>query len=364
MASFTLSAIGINVALDLAVGHISAFTVTRDGRNISPFHQAPWRNDPLDASIPPQLKSLSIDFFCAPFGKSDLEPAPPHGWSANSRWELDNVEQLMDGTRATFRLQRPILSATLRKTLTVRDGHPFLYQTHRFEGGAGRLPVACHTMVDLPNGGLLSVSPKMRAETMPDSVEPDPAKGRSVLAYPATSADLHIFPRADGGRSDLLKYPLDDGHVDFVMLHEQPSNSFGWSAAARPAERDMALVLKPAGMLPSTVLWYSNGGRFPPPWNGRHRGVLGIEDACTFFNYGHNASIASNALSAAGIATSLLLPMAEDIRTVIGASEILADGTVSSIDIIEDALRITKDRAVLDLPFDGTFLNTKCAQQS
>ncbi|OBZ92133.1 hypothetical protein ADU59_28425 [Pararhizobium polonicum] len=355
--SFVLSADGIEVTLDLDVGHISSFIVRRYGRTFSPFHRAPWIDEPLDASTPPHLQRLSIDFFCAPFGQSDVESAPAHGWSANAPWVLTDLERLPNGSRATFVLSRTIMSATLTKTCTVKDGHPFLYQSHRFDGGIGRLPVAYHAMVDLPHGGILSVSPKIRAETMPDRLETDDIKGRSILAYPASSDDLRTFPREDGGVSDLLRYPLDDRHVDLVMLHEQPSNPLGWAIAARPVERDMAIVLKPPGVLPSTVLWYSNGGRHYAPWNGRHHGVLGIEEARTFFGYGHKASIAPNALSGSGIETSLSVVETREVRTVIGAVEMLADGLVRSITPGNDTLQITGGKGeTIDIPFDTAFL--------
>ncbi|MEM9269795.1 MAG: hypothetical protein AAGA78_12750, partial [Pseudomonadota bacterium] len=38
------------------------------------------------------------------------------------------------------------------------------------------------------------------------------------------------------------------------------------------------LILKNCATLPNTMLWISNGGRTAPPWSGRHRRVLGIED--------------------------------------------------------------------------------------
>lgn len=39
-------------------------------------------------ALAPVECALSGDFFCAPFGRSDLEPTPPHGWSANSDWQV------------------------------------------------------------------------------------------------------------------------------------------------------------------------------------------------------------------------------------------------------------------------------------
>ena len=45
------------------------------------------------------------------------------------------------------------------------------------------------------------------------------------------------------------------------------------------------------------MLWFSNGGRDYPPWNGRHVGVLGIEEGRSYAAYGHAASAADNPLT-------------------------------------------------------------------
>ena len=80
-------------------------------------------------------------------------------------------------------------------------------------------------------------------------------------------------------------------------------------------------MLKNPARLPLTMLWFSNGGRFYAPWNGRHRHVLGVEDGCTCSLYGHAASIAPNEMNAIGIPTSISLdPHGRvDVRHVIGA---------------------------------------------
>ena len=73
-----------------------------------------------------------------------------------------------------------MLGARVVKTLRLRDGHPFVYQSHAFTGGAERIGAANHAMVSLPQGGLICLSPKVAWRTPPQTVEPDPARGRSV----------------------------------------------------------------------------------------------------------------------------------------------------------------------------------------
>ncbi|MEL6205646.1 MAG: hypothetical protein AAFR47_10115, partial [Pseudomonadota bacterium] len=46
---------------------------------------------------------------------------------------------------------------------------------------------------------------------------------------------------------------------------------------------------------------------FYPPWNGEHRGVLGIEDGRSWGGAGRSRSAASNPWSDAGVPTALTL---------------------------------------------------------
>lgn len=325
IGTYLIEASGIRVEVDLDLGQLAKIEITRDGRTVAPFHRAPWADEPgpvEGTERAPHLARLSGDFFCAPFGLADVEPAPPHGWTANGSWELVGSQKDEGGARATFVLDHKVMGARVLKELTVRDGHPFLYQRHVFENGTGDLSVANHAMVRFPNGGRLSFSPKRWAETPATALETDPSRGRFVLAYPARSTDLRSFPLADGGTADLTRYPIGERHEDFAMLVEAEGATLGWSAALRPREGDLALTLKNPAVLPVTMLWFSNSGRDYAPWNGRHRDVLGIEDARAYSAYGHKASISPNPMNEAGIPTAISLKSdgAVEVRHVIGAA--------------------------------------------
>lgn len=312
MAHHTIEAVGIRATLDLSFGQLAAFEVVRDGRTVAPLARVPWADGPDDTDrfppdMPPHLRAMSGDFFCAPFGADDVEDAPPHGWTANAPWELVEDLASADGRLARFRLTRAVAGAQVEKLWRLVDNHPFLYQRHIFHGGSGALPVAHHAMVDLRSGGLLAFSPKARAETPDVPLETDPAQGHSHLAYPAASDDLTRFPTYEGGQADLTRFPLAEGHTDFVMLPERASRGYGWATALRPVEGDVTLLIRDVAQLPATLLWWSHGGRFYPPWNGEHRGVLGIEDGRSWGGAGRSRSAASNPWSDAGVPTALTL---------------------------------------------------------
>jgi hypothetical protein len=359
-----IAAEGIALTLDLAVGHIRSFEIECDGRRLRPLHTAPWVEDRAitdDPHLPPGLKFLSGDFFCAPFGKSDVEEAPAHGWPANSAWQFLSENRHGDATTARFLLERTVMGARLMKEITLRDGHPFAYQRHVFEGGHGAVSVASHAMTRFAGKGRLSFSPKTFGELPAVQQEPDPKRGRSVFAQSARFSDLSTLPLADGRTVDLHHYPVAQRHEDFVMLVEARGASLGWTAAIRPDGGDILLSIKNPSDFPVTFLWFSNGGRDYAPWNGRHVGVLGIEEARAYLAAGHAASIAPNQLSKSGIPTCLALKPdgSVSVRHIIGSVPLPAGwNTVGSIEPTKRTLRVTStDGQTVEHPFDPSFLN-------
>lgn len=357
MTHHTLASADGKVVLDCAIGHIATLDLPAEGGPIAPLHRAPWADEAGwdDQGLAPGIRGLSGDFFCAPFGPSDIDGSEGHGWPANSPWRL--LEETHNGAThsASFELEHRVQNGRLCKRLTLRDGEPFLYQTHSFIGGSGRISVAHHPMIHLATTGRLSVSPKAWAET----VEPWPEMA-VALGYPARSTDLARFPGADGNAVDLTRLPLAQTNVDLVMLVEAQGTPLGWTALARESEGDTILILKDPAVLPVTMVWTSNGGRAGPPWNGRHRGVIGIEDGATYAWHGHAASIAANPLADAGIATAIGLDPdgTVEIRHMIGAFRHSGSApAIRSVVASDTALFVTAiDGSSYRLACDGTFL--------
>jgi hypothetical protein len=357
MDTVTIKAKGISVTLDLTVGHIADMTVDSDGRQLKPLHRAPWvdAGETLPPDLPEGTVRLSGDFLCAPFSASDIEVAPLHGWPANSGWDVVSNQATSDGWRAVFRLRRTVMGATVDKIFTLRDGHPFLYQEHVFSGGSGAVSAAHHPMTAMRDGGRLAFSPKRFAATLDTPLEPDPARGRFKLGYPARTTDLTRFPAASGDTLDLTDYRMEDLREDFITMVEADHGGPGWTALARRAEQDLVLVLKNPAELPVTMLWFSNGGRDYAPWSGRHRGVLGIEDGRAAV--GHAASVGDNWLKHEGVATAFALGGEVSFRHVIGALP-QADGEPPrDIATSDGRMRLTgADGSTRDVAFDSDFL--------
>ena len=357
----TIAADGVHLVLDLEVGHIRAFEIGEGPNVVRPLHTAPWVDDAAiaaDPDIPANLKFLSGDFFCAPFARSDVEEAPPHGWPANSRWNPVGEERRGDAVTARFQLEKRVMDARLTKEITLRDRHPFVYQRHVFDGGTGDISVASHAMTRFAGEGRLSFSPKAFADLPATQQEGDPARGRSLFAHPAQFTDLTRLPLADGTTADLHRYPVASGHEDFAMLVEARGNSLGWAAAVRPDAGDIVISLKNPAEFPVTFLWFSNGGRYYPPWNSRHIGVLGIEEGRAYSAYGHAASIAPNPLSDTGIPSSLTLGGVVAVRHVIGGVPLPAGWrAVTAIEANNGELTVYGDGGKFaTYPFDTDFL--------
>lgn len=298
----TLSHGDSTLSFDESVGNIPAWQV--GGRH--PLHAAPWRDEAEvqdDPAIPVVNKRLAGDFLCMPFGLDDVGGDPPHGHTAKGPWDV--IAQ--DVAEARLRLSVPVRGARVDKHLRITG--PVLYQTHRIEGGAGAVSFAHHPMTHMAEGGRLSFSPKRAALTDPVAQHRD----RNLWALNVIRPDLTL-PREDGGEWDLRIYPAGHAVEDFCVLVEARGATVGWTAVMRNAEDDMLIVLKDARAMPVTMLWVSNGGRDFSPWNGRHTGVLGIEDGCAAGGTGLAAALACNRVAAMGVPTAMTLGGSRMIR--------------------------------------------------
>lgn len=348
----TLSAKGIALAFSPRGGVIHPLTVTDEGAEVSPLHSAPWAEGEVPADAPPHQRRLRGDFLAAPMGPG---PDGLHGLAANGDWAP------LPSAPGTLRalLQGQVMGATVVKELSLTDGHPFLYQRHLFIGGSGALPLANHAMVSVPSGAKLSFSRKRWFETLAEPLEPDPSRGRSALVYPKRHEDPAEFPGAVGDPVNLHRYPWGEAHEDFVAAVEEPSSPLGWTAVVRPDQGDLFLSLKNPKALPMTMLWHSNGGRDYAPWNGRHRGCLGVEEGAALPVLGLSAQEVPDPLAAAGQPGLVALEPegTVEVRHVIGAIRWPSGQAVAGVRLEGDELTVTGDwGAERRLPFRGGWL--------
>ena len=298
----------MNVTFDITrlAGQLGPVKFRLGRQIVEPFSTAPWCDKPGADKFIPLLRELRGDFFCAPFGAGPAwqgEAHPPHGETANATWKVNPP----GNGRLVATLRTRIRPGKITKIIEAREGETNLYQTHLLEDFRGRMCLGHHAMLDFNrNGpGLLSTSKLRLAQVLPAPFEIPAQGGYCSLKQGAWFRRLDSVPMAEGGKTDLTHFPAREGFEDLVMLHHKDADDFAWSAVVFPEKKFVWFALKNPAYLASTVLWHSNGGRHYAPWNGRHRGVLGVEDVTAYFHLGLAASLADNPWKEKGVPTSI-----------------------------------------------------------
>jgi hypothetical protein len=283
------------------------------GRRIQPYAVAPWSGEKLPAGTPAVLDSLRGDFFCMPFGANVRpwrgEQHVIHGEPAAGAWRIENSGQIAGGAELVAVLRPRVRPGLIRKRLHLVDGQTVVYCRHELSGFSGPMCLGHHAMLQFPKkegSGRIALSPIRFGQVNPQPFESSAKGGYSALKIGAPFRSLARVPLANGGSADLTRYPARSGYEDLVMVSARPA-PLAWTTVAFPDQGYLWFALKDPRTLASTVLWHSNGGRHYPPWSGRHREVLGLEEVTAYFADGLAASAAPNAVSRRGIPTVLRL---------------------------------------------------------
>ncbi len=280
-----------------AMLHDCAF-VLDDGRTVTPLYDAPWRGDsgPDFDALPPIIRELGSEWPCVPFGRPDVAPDLPDGWTPADGADLWDDFAHGYGSNHDWTLERLTPSAA-RALIDYPDGAPI----HRLERSVTLLadragldlsltvvaerdaavPIGLHPVLAMdgapPGSFRLSVPATTRAWTFPVEVEP----GRSHFAPDQRSVPLggledrtgapvnaRLMPPA-GDTEDLLLLTGTGGRVDVMNADKGYGVSVQWEAA----------------QFPGCLLWISNGGRDYYPWNSRVS-ALGVEPVAAPFDLG------------------------------------------------------------------------------
>jgi hypothetical protein len=331
----------VSLAVTETGGQLSDVVFSLDGgRQVMPLHTAPWVDEPLGDDIPEIIRVLRGDFFCAPFGASDVIPGETrvHGLPGSGRWRLTgstgaSLDAVLDGT---------VLGATLTKRVELRPGEAIVYQRHVFTGGNGRLPYGHHAMLRAEKPLRIAFSPRLAALTPPEPIE-EPPHGYPLLAEGQSIADLTRARRPDGSLVDLTVFPSVAGTEALWTVVTKPDIPLGWTAAT--SDDDWVWFgLKNPRTLPETLIWFSHGGRRYPPWNGRHTNAIGLEEICAYFHLGHRISAGHNPIAAMGVPTAAELrpDRAFSVSYLFGVAPVAAGfGAVTDIAATAGGVTIT-----------------------
>jgi hypothetical protein len=309
-SSWRLASRDVEAFVTRVGGHLGPVTFNRQRRKIQPFAVAPWAEEKLDPATPAILRVLRGDFFCLPFGGNATpwrgERHPVHGETANAKWKFVTLQDGCLHLRLTTRI-RP---GTVDKRILLRDGHDAVYCQHRIAGMRGPMNLGHHAMLrfpDEPGSGVISTSRFVYGQVLPELFERPENGGYCALLPGAEFETLERVPLLAGGRTDVSRYPARRGFEDLVMLVSDGRLPFAWTAVTFPKRRYVWFALKDPRVLRETVLWISNGGRYYPPWSGRHVNVMGLEEVTGNFHLGLAASVQKNPIAAKGYPTCLQL---------------------------------------------------------
>lgn len=295
-------------------GHLGPVTFHFGPRKLQPYSIAPWAEEKVEASLPPILRVLRGDFFCMPFGANSRlfqsESHPVHGETANARWTFESLETRDARVCLHLSLRTKIRRCRVDKRVYLEAGRSLVYCHHQISGAGGPMNLGHHAMLKFsaePGSGCISTSPFVFGQVFPEPFERPEKGGRSSLRPGAEFESLERVPLAEGGYADLTSYPARAGFEDLVMLVSDAAVPFAWTAVTFPKEGYVWFAFKNQRILRQTVMWFSNGGRSYAPWNGRHTGVMGIEDVTSDFHYGLAESARKNPISERGFPTCLEL---------------------------------------------------------
>lgn len=295
--------------------------VLPDGRQIAPFHIAPWFDEPEAGSLPGILRRLRGEWPCMPFGAApgridlpgweqpdpSVEPdAEPHGYASNHLWHwLEG-----GGGELAMAIDYPQEHPVSRLTRRVRgiDGSPAL-EFH--------LCVEVRRACDLPMG----LHPVFRLNPQPHSMKLD-VDARAAATFPGNVDPSSIFepnhilsnwrsvPLRGGGNIDPSCLPLAQKTEDLL----QCVGTDGRATLTNGPEGYRVSLQWEKDHFPDLLLWFSNHGRSQYPWNGRHL-ALGVEPVCAALDLGTQVSAASNPIRRAGSATSRRLIPGQPFET-------------------------------------------------
>jgi len=303
-----------NDSVSMAITKIGAqmapvYFQRKDGTGIQPYHISAWQTEECVFPEGACEAILRGDFLCLPFGYAEPELAMrSHGRTAGRPWTLEAATSRSGVQSLRIAMDDALQSARVTRQFVLRDGEGVIYDLTAVEELDGEYTIGHHAVLRTPTrrGALLaSTSQQIFGMTFPGPFAEQSNEESQKLAFAAEFGDLRSVPSrsGDGSTVDCSAYPSRPGCSDLlqVAIETEPGTP-AWSAAVNTEEAYLWFALRNPQLLPSTILWIENCGRHSFPWNGRNCS-LGVEDVCSYFDKGSEASRAPNAFSRRGIKT-------------------------------------------------------------
>jgi hypothetical protein len=315
--SWLLQSGNVEMAVTHLGAHMAPVTFFRNSSSpVQPYFISPWQGEEIPFEPGRPEIPLRGDFFCMPFGldqnPDSQEKHPLHGEPSGSPWEFVAAEETSGVHTLTIGMTTKVRPCRIARTYSLVDGENVVYDCVTIRGFSGPATFAHHAMLRVPTQErslLISTTPLQFGMVCPRLLG-DPAGGE----YQALEigAEFHSLAQVPSifkhlSAQDCSSFPARQGFTDLIQL-AQTGNAAKpvWTAVVNTVENYLWFSLKKIETLPTLVIWMENRGRHQPPWN-RRTCVVGLEDACTFFDYGIPASERSNAFSSRGVETHRIL---------------------------------------------------------
>jgi len=311
--SWILASDCVEMAVTQLGAHMAPLSFYRNtSQPVQPYYISPWQEElttlePGRSEIP-----LRGDFFCMPFGADPnpdtQEKHPPHGETSGQLWSFSDAMTEGRVRTLTVRLETKARPGHVTRAYSLKEGENVIYGSTKICGFRGPVTFAHHAILRSPEqerSMLISTSPVQFGMVCPHQFG-DPSAGE----YQALEPGAHFSSLAEVpsifkhlGAQDCSSYPARRGFSDLLQFATVAETTTpAWIAVVNTVENYLWFALKDVCVLPSTILWMENHGRYGSPWNGRNC-ALGLEDACTWFDRGIPESSSDNAFVRRGIRT-------------------------------------------------------------
>lgn len=283
------------------------------GRQVSPFHVAPWWNEAASAELDGLMKGLRGEWPCVPFGFAMPRENFPSEWQTvmDDEWANGEVHGFGSNHDWTFEPQASANEvrlfidypsahevARLERVITADPSAAAIDISLRIISRTDcHIPVALHGCFSVPDHpGAVELVPGQFKEgvTHPVIVEP----GVNCFKPMETFSHLDAVPGVNNLNINAAELPLDRSAEELLQLN----GCDGTFALLNHRDGYRLQFDWDAEILPSVLLWYSNKGRQYQPWNGRSLSI-GIEPTASAYGLAPQTSLLNNPIRQRGTQT-------------------------------------------------------------